>query len=437
MDLKRLARNAGMVGGCDYAPLKNEWKHSQGLQQQFFTHPTQANAVDVGDIADNVFNTACQGVDGAKDWYDFTPIQIRTTFAASSATGELQPDDWQRIFIIQPAGLTYLPIGSYLQYANNWWIVFKPNNMGLGLGQAVVRRCNAVINVLDYYGNVVSIPMSYAKMGTLGNASHATENSITAKNYISCVCQLNEYSKAFVENTRLLLGNMSYAMRGVNNFTREFTDDPSSVHIITFTIELTEPLPQDDFDRGVADGLAFNWRVEATANRSMNVGSTQSISVRSVRNGENVVSTADKPITYIFSSSDETVLTVDKNGLITAVGSGSAAITVTLKENTDITQSMDIAVASGGAGYAAFTTTPVLALHSLETAEISAAWFEDGAVTDEAVSFSFSGANEAAYDPKVNGNTVTITCYGLADKPLVVTAAHGDSSTQMSIELLD
>lgn len=437
MDLKRLARNAGMVGGCDYAPLENEWKHSQGLQQQFFIHPTQANAADVGEIADNVFNTACQGVDGTKDWYDFTPIQIRTTFAASSATGELQPDDWQRIFIIRPAGLTYLPIGSYMQYANNWWIVFKPNNMGLGLGQAVVRRCNAVINVLDYYGNVVSIPMSYAKMGTLGNASHATENSITAKNYISCVCQLNEYSKAFVENTRLLLGNMSYAMRGVNNFTREFTDDPSSIHIITFTIELTEPLPQDDFDRGVADGLAFNWRLEATANRSMNVGSTQNISVRSLRNGESVVSTADKPITYIFSSSDETVLTVDENGLITAVGSGSATITVTLKENLDITQSMDIAVASAGAGYIAFTTTPVLALRSLETAEISAAWFEDGAVTDEAVSFSFSGANEAAYAPKVNGNTVTITCYGLADKPLVITAAHGDSSTQMSIELLD
>ena len=437
MDLKRLARNAGMVGGCDYAPLKNEWKHSQGIQQQFFTHPTQANAADVGDIADNVFNTECQGVDVTKDWYDFTPIQIRTTFAASSATGELQPDDWQRIFIIQPAGLTYLPIGSYLQYANNWWIVFKPNNMGLGLGQAVVRRCNAVINVLDYYGNVVSIPMSYAKMGTLGNASHATENSITAKNYISCVCQLNKYSKAFVENTRLLLGNMSYAMRGVNNFTREFTDDPSSIHIITFTIELTEPLPQDDFDRGVADGLAFNWRLEATANRSMNVGSTQNISVRSVRNGESVVSTADKPITYIFSSSDETVFKVDENGLITAVGSGSATITVTLKENTDITQSFDIAVASAGAGYVAFTTTPVLALRSLETAEISAAWFEDGAVTDEAVSFSFSGANEAAYAPKVNGNTVTITCYGLGDKPLVITAAHGDSSTQMSIELLD
>lgn len=436
-DLERLARNAGMVGGCDYAPLTNGWMHSQGLQKQYFTHPTQANAVDVGDIADNVFNTACQGVDSTKDWYEYTPIRIRSTFASSSATGELQPDDWQRVYIIQPAGLTYLPIGSYMQYANNWWIVYKPNNMGLGIGQAIVRRCNAVINVLDYYGNVVSVPMSYAKMGTLGNASHATENSITAKNYISCVCQLNEYSKSFVENTRLLLGNMSYAMRGVNNFTREFTNEADSVHIITFTIELTEPLPQDDFERGVADGLAFKWQISVTADKSMNAGSTQTLAVKSIKNGESVVSSAEKPVSYTFASSDENVLTVDGNGLVKAIGEGTATVTVTLVQNPDVAQTVDISVASTGAGYAAFTSTPLTALHALETAEISAVWFENGTATDDAVTFSFSGADEAAYSAAISGNAVTLTCYGLSDKPLIVTASHGDSTAQMSIELLD
>lgn len=437
MNLNKLARNAGMVGGCDYAPLTNEWMHSQGLQKQYFTHPTQANAVDVGDLADNVFNTACQGVDTSKDWYEYTPIQIRSTFASSSATGELQPDDWQRIYIVQPAGLTYIPIGSYMQYANNWWIVYKPNNMGLGIGQAVVRRCNAVINVLDYYGNVISIPMSYAKMGTLGNASHATENSITAKNYISCVCQLNKYSKEFIENTRLLLGNMSYAMRGVNNFTREFTNKADSVHIITFTIELAEPLPQDDFERGVADGLAFNWQISVTADKSMNAGSTQTLAVKSIRNGETVVSTAENPITYVFTSSDTNVLTVDENGLVKAVGEGSATVTVTLAQNPDVAQTVDITVAAVGEGYVAFTSTPLTALHSLETAEISAVWFENGTATDDVVTFSFSGADEDAYSADVRGNKATLTCYGLSDKPLIVTATREDSTAQMSIELLD
>lgn len=437
MDLMKLARNAGMVGGYDYAPLANQHFHSYGLQRQYFIAPTLANASDVGDIADNVFNTACQGVDAEKDWYEYTPIQIRTAHASSSTTGELQPDDWQRIHIIQPAGLTYLPIGSYMQFADNWWIVFKPNNMGLGVGQAIIRRCNALINVLDYYGNVVSVPMSYAKMGTLGNASHATENSIIAKNYISCVCQFNEYSRAFRENTRLLLGNMSYAMRGVNNFTREFTNDPESVHIITFTIELTEALPQDDFEHGVADGLAFKWQLALTADESMNVGATQTISVKSVRNGENVVSTAENPIDYMFTSSDESVLTVDGNGLVKAVSDGTATVTVALTQNSDITQTIDITVATSGEVYVAFTNTPVASMQTLETAEISAALFENGAVTDAPIAFDFSGADESSYSTAIDGNKVTITCYGLSDEPLIVQATHGERTAQMTIHLLD
>ena len=230
---------------------------------------------------------------------------------------------------------------------------------------------------------------------------------------------------------------MSYAMRGVNNFTREFTNKADSVHIITFTIELTEPLPQDDFERGVADGLAFNWQISVTADKSMNAGSTQTLAVKSIRNGETVVSTAENPITYVFTSSDTNVLTVDENGLVKAVGEGSATVTVTLAQNPDVAQTVDITVAAVGEGYVAFTSTPLTALHSLETAEISAVWFENGTATDDVVTFSFSGADEDAYSADVRGNKATLTCYGLSDKPLIVTATREDSTAQMSIELLD
>lgn len=76
-------------------------------------------------------------------------------------------------------------------------------------------------------------------------------------------------------------------------------------------------------------------------------------------------------------------------------------------------------------------------MHALETAEISAAWFKNGAATEETVIFGFSGADEAAYAAEISGNTVMLTCYGLADTPLKVTAAHGESTAEMSIELLD
>lgn len=436
MNLEKLARNAAMVGGCGYAPLKGDWRHAQGLQRQYFTHPTQANAADVGEIADNVFNTACQGVDSGKDWYEYTPIQIRTTFASTSVTGELQPDDWQRIFIIRPAGLTYIPIGSYLHYADNWWIVYKPNNMGLGIGQAIVRRCNAVINTLDYYGNVVSVPMSYAKMGTLGNASHATENSITAKNYISCICQLNRYSKGFAENTRLLLGGTAYAMRGVNNFTREFTDEGDSVHIITFTIELAKPLPQDDFERGVADGLAFSWVLRIAGSESMTVGGAQTLSIESVRNGEIIASDETLPIGYIFSSSDENVLTVDETGAVKAVGAGEATVTVKLAQNPEIKSELTISVGEGKSGIE--FTKLAKSIKRFESAKVAAAFFDSGAETDAELEFSFGGAGNYCYGAKKTGkNEYELTCYALAAKPLKVTARHEEYSAEAEIQLTE
>ena len=436
MNLEKLARNAAMVGGCGYAPLKGDWRHAQGLQRQYLTHPTQANAADVGEIADNVFNTACQGVDSGKDWYEYTPIQIRTTFASTSVTGELQPDDWQRIFIIRPAGVTYIPIGSYLHYADNWWIVYKPNNMGLGIGQAIVRRCNAVINTLDYYGNVVSVPMSYAKMGTLGNASHATENSITAKNYISCICQLNRYSKGFAENTRLLLGGTAYAMRGVNNFTREFTDDADSVHIITFTIELAKPLPQDDFERGVADGLAFSWVLRIAGSESMTVGGAQTLSIESVRNGEIIASDETLPIGYIFSSSDENVLTVDETGAVKAVGAGEATVTVKLAQNPEIKSELTISVGEGKGGIE--FTKLAKSIKRFESAKVAAAFFDSGSETDAELEFSFGGAGNYCYGAKKTGkNEYELTCYALAAKPLKVTARHEEYSAAAEIQLTE
>lgn len=432
MTLEQMARS---MLGVDYAPQPN--RAQDGLQTQFFTHPTQAYAQVNGQLADDVYNTACQGLDEAKDWYEYTPIQIRSSHAASSTTGELQPDDWQRIYILQPAGLTYLPLGAYLKYADNWWIVYKSRNMGVGIGQAIVRRCNAVINVLDFYGNTVPIPMSYAKMGTLGNASHATENSITAKNYISCICQLNSYSRHFAENTRLLLGNMAYAMRGLNNFTREFTEDPQSRHLITFTIELTDPLPQDDFENEVADGLAFRWQIIISASGSMNAGSTQQIGLESIRNGETVYASEEHPLSYMFQSSDTNTLTVDENGLVTAINDGEAVITVSLAENPNLKQSVTIKVSSAGS-YVEFTNSPIGSLHSLEHATISAVWIKEGTPTDEAISFTFSGADEAAYSVKpLDENSVEITCYSVSDNPLIITASHDSSEAVTVINLLD
>lgn len=419
-----IARDIMMLAG-NYSSVSFKSPTSQGRQRQYFAEQTQANAALYGELADNVYDTAIQGLDPQKDWYEFTPVQIRTASASISTTGEVMPDDWQRIHIIQPSGITYISQGAYLFYANSWWIVYKSNNMSTGLGQAIVRRCNAVVNVYDYYGNVVPIPISYAKMGTLSNAAHSTENTIEAKNYISCVCQYNEHTSGFSENTRIILGNTAYAMRGVNNFTREFTNE-DSVRLISFTIELDRPLPTDDMENKVADGLSLEWQLNVTANPTMNVNGTQQLAAQARRNGN----TPTKACTYSYVSSKKSVATVSATGLITAHSTGTADITVSLRENPKVKQTVTIEVTAART-YVGFTLMPKAEIETLESTDVTAAFFENGAKTVQSVSFEFTGENGSFGTENKGNNRYTLTAY--AAGKVLITAKYGAYSATTEV----
>ena len=436
-DITKMANTAGALSGATYYPSLNGQSKASGMQAQYFADETRAYAQQMGDYASNVFLADCQGLN-PDDFYAWKKVKIRSIRAAQAQTGETMPEDWQRIYIYDPQNMTYLPQGAMMKYNDNTWIVYKGKNISAIHGSAVVRRCNAVIHVLDWYGNIVDVPMSYAKMGTLGNATHATENTITSKNYMSCICQLNEYSWEFEENTRIILGKTAYAMRGLDNFTREYTDDPDSIHLLTFTIERTELQPYDSVEHQVADYDGFSWRLSVDWNNSMTVGQTQTLRVTSIRNGQAVSATDDKPISYLFSSDAPDIATVDENGVVTGVAQGTVNITVALAQNPSITETVAIDVPAAESHYTAFITTIPAVLREYDSITVSAAYFEDGVATADSVDITFFGPEAAAYKAVAadEPNTYRLTCYHATPKPLIVTASANGYSAQTEIKLI-
>lgn len=435
-NITQMAKTAGTLSGVCVYPSSNRQHKDKSLQPQYVQNETVAYAQQVGQYASNVFAADCQGLN-PDDFFEWRRVKLRSIRAAQAQTGSTMPGDWQRIYIIAPANYTYLPQGAMLKYSDNTWIVFKDKNIAAVFGSAIVRRCNAVVNVLDWYGNIVPIPISYAKMETLGNAPHTTENTITSKNYIAVICQLNEYTESFTENTRILLGKTAYALRGIDDFTREFTDDPDSVHLLTFTIERVEVQPTDNVKLGVADYDGFSWEIAVNWNNAMMVGQTQTLSVSSQRNNVAVDDTEEHPIGYYFESSDASVLTVDENGTVTAVGEGTASITVSLAQNPGITQTVEIEVPAAEAAYVAFTTTIPEKMHEYDVMAVSAAYFENGVATEDALQFSFDGPPAGAYTVEHgDGNTYTVTSFHAANKPLVITARYGAHSATATVYLV-
>ena len=435
-DIIKLARTAGTLCGVGWSMPSNRVNADGSLQTQYFQNETVAYVQEMGPYASNVYAADCQGLD-PQDFYKWRKVKLRSIKAAQAQTGETMPDDWQRIYFISPANYTYIPQGAMLKYADNTWIVYKGKNMEAVHGSAIVRRCNAVIHVLDWYGNVVSVPMSYAKMGTLGNATHATENTITSKNYIACICQLNEYSRQFYENTRIILGNTAYAMRGMDDFTREFTDDPDSVHLLTFTIERVEVQPYDNVELGVADYDGFSWNISIDWNNSMIVGATQALTVNSKRNGVNVSDSTEHPIAYLYASSDENVLTVDESGAVTAVGEGTADITVTLAQNPQIKKTVTIDVPAQESEYVAFTTTIPKTLHEYASLVVSAAKFVNGEPTVIELQFRFTGPEDGVFTVTQTGtNRYALMTYRASQVPLTITASDGTHTAEAQIRII-
>ena len=421
-DIERAVQASLMLNGTLPPVGSRQTRYQEGLQTQYLADPTKVHAQTVGPLASNVYEAMMQGISNTGNWYDWRKVLIRVSPAASAATGETMPDDWMKVHIIKPVEIDTIPVGAYLTFAGSTWIVYKGKNMGSVLGDGILRRCNSVVNALDYYGNIVPVPMSYAKMGTLGNASHATENSIVAKNYISCVCQLNPVSAQFRENTRLILGNAAYAMRGLNDFTREFTDDFGSVHMLTFTIERCEPLPQDRIDLQCADYDSFRWAVQITGAKTMTRRSTQTMTVTSIRNGEVVDSTDEHPISYTFTSSDPLRVSVDAETGVVRAGftPGTARITATLDQNGQIAGTWDIEVVTTTQNMVEFTTVVPSTLREFESVTIGARKIDE---PSRSVEFYFSGPPQECYGVEnLPGSYVKITCYAASSEPLTVKA---------------
>ena len=436
-DISATIKNGLAVGGIHPPISRNADGVYTGRQRPYFSMPQNRMAYLYGQYADNCYAAQMQGYN-PEDFYTYYPVKIRCEDVSREATGTNLSDDVKGMVVYYPEGVNYVPIGAHVEFAKNTWLVTNPANVSAILTEAIIRRCNAVYRRLDWYGNVLECPFNIPKVTPRGAQDDYTKNMILADHYFQCAMQLNEVSAAITENTRLILGDSAYSVRGLDNFTQEFTGDFDNVHIIYFQIQREEKVSvYDDMERKIADGLAFSWDINITVGVSMREGQSQTAAAYSVRDGVSVENTSENPISYIWSTSDPTVFTVDADGTVTAVGEGSAVLTCTLEQNPDITETVEITVSAAEGAYVAFNGAVPDSLTEQESAVISASFYEDGSETEELVSFRFSGpaADKYTADVDESTNTVTITCWERSDIPLTVTASAGGQSATHEISL--
>jgi hypothetical protein len=449
---------------------------------------------EIGKYASNVFDAEIQGLNG-DDWYAWTSVRLRSSDVINPTTGDHLDNTWQKILILD-RNIDYVPIGAYVKYNGAIWIVFNPSDVAATSGTAIVQRCNTTYNQYDYYNNIIKTPMAYAKGLELAGSPYYSEYMALPSGYTHVTLQLNDDTREIHNNTRLILGDTAYAFHGLVNFANEYTMNDESCHIIRSDIRTIETIPDDDMENRVASGLPKKIMIKIVSQSQMEINSEQALKIHAYRHGERIEYDPEHPFDYIATSSDETVIKLEKREdgeyYLTAFGIGSSVISVTLVQNPNITTEMEITVPNSGVLLADQPETPqpdYLPVGSLyytpdgeepgrfyfyqdrhpdnpepggnlefkevdsvkvldwigdfpttmnvfDTAIIEAGLFINGECSADEVYYMFTGANSNSYSAQITGNRIELTVYVADTIPLTITAYCGDLSVSREIRIV-
>ena len=437
MSIQKSLKNAMLTGAGLISWQNNAPTQYNDRQHQYFSAETRTFTQKMLKYASDFVQAQVQGLN-PEDPYEWQTRGIRMAELVQPTAAIQRDFDDYKMIIFEDRDIEYVMPGAKIVALGSTWLVMNPMNMSGSDGAGVIRRCNSVWNFIDYYGNVISEPILVENTRANANDGDAQQSLLINKGYFNVICQYNDYTRQIDTNTRMILGTSAYRVTGYSDFDMEYTGDYNSVRTLSFSVRYEESNDAiDDMVNHVAGGKSFSWDVMLTDwATTIQAGQTKAFTAASVRNGIPVTGSTENPISYLWESSDESVLTVDEDGIVTAVAEGYAQITATLEQNPSHSETVGVNVTSVTDGVF-FTSTPPDALGSYESVTVSAAYFDDGAETADALTWTLTGADETAYSytEAQDGKSVTVRCFGYSEKPLVITAGANGFDAVVKIRL--
>ena len=441
MALDKIMKNTRLIGNASFSLKQYVPAQYSERKKQYFATETRLYNEQMAQYATDYIEVMAQGLNPAEP-FEYTKVHMRfSDIVRSSSAISYEFDNYKMVDIAEKQ-YQYLRIGAKIIGMGSTWLVINPDNMGNVLGKAIIQRCDAVWHYLDYYGNVCAEPMCFDRRLAKANDSDAQRATMITKGYFDAKVQYNEATKQLFTNSRIILGTSAYRITGYSDFIQEFTEDINSVNLLQFDVRYEEPNGViDDMVNRVAGGLTFKWNIAVSGTPSLRVGDSAQLTATSIRTAEEktetVTSTEEHPIYYLWESSDESVATVDTDGEVTAIGEGEAKITCTLAQNQNKSAEYTISVAGSSLDpHVDFTSTVPEKLRLFEEVTNTAGYYENGQEVDGAeVEWLFSGAEKSAYSATVNGNSVTVKCWGGSVKPLTIAAIYDNYPKKCSIQL--
>jgi hypothetical protein len=225
--------------------------------------------------------------------------------------------------------------GDYINWENEIWIITIVDKQGNIYYRGQMEECNSDLKWIDEKGIVRSFPCVFYFNNRSNSGVDEDKVMGLPDGRRQVVVQNNEHTRKIRLEKRFLFGGTAYK---VIDF--DLVSDAGLVNLILKQDVLKDNV--DNIELGIADyyNNIANYTIEILNGDSISIQSGNSVQLNVVVKNNGVEEEAQ----VSYSSSDESIATVDENGLVTGVNDGSALITVSLVDDNTVSDTISVTV---------------------------------------------------------------------------------------------
>lgn len=333
-------------------------------------------------------------------------------------------------FLSYPYSTRKFDVGDYISFnyggdIHDWLLTSLDKQLYYDI-KGRIERCNINLNWQDDFGEIHSYPAVAKESLTLDMPMFDSTININ-KGKLSIVIQYNEFTKFITINKRFLIGDPYQAVKVVALVN--YTD----TNTLGLDVIIDNKAPNDNDTLGIANYDSFLYSVNI-----LESSFEQQIGFISQLHAE--VKLNDGIISYptTWSSSDESVATIDQNGNIELLSVGSVLFKCEMQDNPLISDTVGIDVVLTPIPQNEIIITP-LATTLLQNKEqvYDAYLYINGIQQSDVFVFSHSDVPSANYKfDVINGNSFKLTnVYLYPNNPLKISCTTGIKNRDIYVNL--
>jgi hypothetical protein len=218
--------------------------------------------------------------------------------------------------------------GRYFKWLDNYWIVYETTTHELEtISTCNIRRCNNWLKWLNDKGEVITYPCVIE--GDLTSANAQVAKAITqANSHINVIVQGNKDTLSIIKNSRFMFNHNVYKFYSINNYMQvDYVDDNAPLLFMDFYLDME--IDEDNVAENLADDLRNQYHIECNVEQLTGQIGNEGVIIPTVYHNNKTID----DVRMEFVSSDDSIITVDKNGNYLMRSNGEAVISVQILGN--------------------------------------------------------------------------------------------------------